>query len=169
MPPQIYTYHCICSTLLIASTHTLTSLPRRSKEAALDHSIVLPLPSPSSADLTSPVGPEGYTTLLSLTADQRPTIVRKEDGFERRFCYRCSRCSLVVGYEVQNEGDGLLETNEGSSMEGLWANGVYKGSVLYVMPGGLRSTEGMMREGEAGKITESDVAINARTAVLLNQ
>src|SRR5277367_6278495 len=41
--PQINTYHCICTTLLLATTHTLSSLPHRA-EPALDKALILALP-----------------------------------------------------------------------------------------------------------------------------
>src|SRR5436305_6227496 len=43
LQPQINTYHCICSTLLLATTHNLSLLPRRA-EPALDKAFILPLP-----------------------------------------------------------------------------------------------------------------------------
>src|SRR2546421_9913140 len=41
--PQINPYHCICSTLLLVTTHNLSLLPRRA-EPALDKAFILPLP-----------------------------------------------------------------------------------------------------------------------------
>ncbi len=48
--------------------------------------------------------PEGYTILLGLVRDKKISIVRREDGFERRVLSRCVRCNLVVGYEIVEGG-----------------------------------------------------------------
>lgn len=51
----------------------------------------------------------GYLPSLMLPAlrPARKTImVRREDGWERRRVWRCGRCGLGVGYEVEGEGGG---------------------------------------------------------------
>lgn len=50
LPPTIHTYHCLCTSLLLASTHTLSSLPRRQPTSSSTPptetgDIILPLPS----------------------------------------------------------------------------------------------------------------------------
>ncbi len=43
---------------------------------------------------------QGYSLLLSTTLDRRPMIVRREDGFEKRWLWRCGRCRVVIGYQL---------------------------------------------------------------------
>src|SRR5450432_3935847 len=99
--PQINTYHCLCTSLLLATTHTLSSLPRRAPPS-LDSAIIVPLPpAPQPSTSSPPSEPEGeddsdeddgsrskpkeyeqkqrpelgYTLLLSTTLDRRPTLI----------------------------------------------------------------------------------------------
>ncbi|KAH6666273.1 hypothetical protein B0J14DRAFT_678240 [Halenospora varia] len=170
-PPQIQTYHCICSTLLLATTHTLSSLPRRSTNSGgLDAAIILPLPS-SPPDLSSNLngeaeqkdGPDmpssGYTITLGINKDAKPVIVRREDGFEKRQLWRCERCRAVVGYELAHTGaaQGGEKMDMDVEVEG------YKGTVMYVLPGGVMSTDVMIQSGKEGgrKIGEGDVDIRS--------
>ncbi|KAL4945221.1 hypothetical protein BDV06DRAFT_185182, partial [Aspergillus oleicola] len=100
----ITTHHCrFCATLLLATTRSFNHLPRRGKNA-LDSAIILPLRNPPSTSTTNPSDPspetqekEGsqahYTILLSSsTRDKKPTLIRREDGFEKRVFLRCGRC-----------------------------------------------------------------------------
>jgi hypothetical protein len=196
LPPHIQTYHCICTSLLLASTHTLSSLPRR-QGSTLDTAIILPVPSsPPGQDLdqdhslsrsASPeraeaeaddededsrsaaqgltkdgendLPPQGYTILLSLTPDRKATVIRREDGFERRLLWRCGRCRLVVGYEIEG-ADSMDVDDQGKGKELEW-----KGKVLYLLPGGIMSTELMMNGRKEGNgkgifgVGEEDVDI----------
>jgi len=99
--------------------------------------------------------------LLDLLPDKKVTIVRREDGFERRVCRRCGRCGVVVGYEVQGaaggkEGRHGEKEGGGEQEEGrMKAEEGWDGKVLFILPGGVVSTEKMM-EGQAG---EEDVLI----------
>lgn len=164
--PKIQTYHCHCTTLLFTTTHTLSLLPRRASPS-VDNSIILPLnnPPPPSQDIEDDEEAEGidsdnapdkmdtddpkdlpelgYTVLLSLSPDRRPTIIRREDGFEKRVLYRCDRCLLVVGY-VLDESHYSAEDDSART------------KVLYVLPGGVMSTE-LMANGK--KATENEVLL----------
>lgn len=170
LSPTIHTYHCICNSLLLASTHTLSTLPRR-QGSALDEALILPLPPAPLAraisDSPEPRGEsaaekdgsrkeskdlpaEGYTLVLGMVQDKKVTIIRREDGFERRVLSRCSRCNVVVGYEIQGDGTAMdIDTKE---KEAEW----YTGKVMYLIPGGVMSTEVMMSEK---KLREEDVDI----------
>jgi hypothetical protein len=154
--PKINTYHCHCTTLLLSTTYTLSTLPHRlSSSLSTPQEIILPLPfSPPSNNIT------GYTTIHSLAPDKKITIIRKEDGFEKRVLYRCERCRLVVGYEVKSamlEGEEMDLDGENNG-EG---EGGYRGKVIYLLPGGLVSSEFMGAMGKDGgrKIREEDVEI----------
>ncbi|PMD20151.1 hypothetical protein NA56DRAFT_186268 [Hyaloscypha hepaticicola] len=175
LPPKIQTYHCLCSTLLLATTHTLSTLPHRSTTNSPSSSPDLILPLPSTPPLLSPLDSElpseGYTTLLSMTQDKKVTIVRREDGFEKRICWRCERCNLIVGYELQGQGERGGAAMEG--VEGLDGEGKgkgreegYGGKVLFLLAGGVQSTDFMMVRREGGKkIGEQDVDIKGAVAV----
>lgn len=98
--------------------------------------------------------------LLSVTADSRPTIIRCADGFEKRYLHRCGRCKVVLGYTLdeahfatENERGGFDRRGNGGEVRHQ-AHGidgkekVGRGSemvkVLYLLPGGLMSTEDMV-------------------------
>ena len=197
-PPTIKTYHCLCTSLLLSSTHTLSNLPRRSSppadsdsatpHPASDAAIILPLPSTPPLPPSSPVEgeaedgsrngtgngneeggnlpSEGYTVLLGLLPDRKTTLIRRSDGFEKRILYRCSRCNLVVGYELQSASslptssatdtnmDMDIDSGKGKSKQGEGDAGVYDGKILYILPGGVMSTE-VLASGR--KIGEEDV------------
>ncbi|MCJ1370616.1 hypothetical protein MMC20_001829 [Loxospora ochrophaea] len=66
-----------------------------------------------------------YSLLLNTTLDRRPVVVRREDGFEKRWVRRCGRCRVAVGYGVEGEGRG------GKGGEG---------KVVFLLEGGLVGT-----------------------------
>jgi hypothetical protein len=158
--PQINTYHCICSTLLLATTHVLSSLPRR-PEPALDKAHILPLP-PASR-LTGETGEEedpqpqirdgsgvGYSLLLSTTQDRKPTIVRREDGFEKRVLLRCGRCRLVVGYKLDAAQFRPMDSGTSGARAGEGGEDTAEVEVVYLLPGGLVNSEDL----KSGKLPE---------------
>jgi hypothetical protein len=127
---QAHTYHCLCSTLILASKYQLSELPQR-HEPVKDHALKLPMPYEllsandarvSEADLSS--------TLHNVTPDRKAVMIRREDGFEKRRVMRCQRCQLALGYVLEDAHS--------------------QQSPLYLLPGGLVSTEDMM----AGKPPE---------------
>ena len=125
------TYHCICTTLILATIFDLNTLPRRNSPGR-DEAIILPLQIQkklTSEDTTI------CSVLHNFNADRNPVIVRREDGFEKRSLLRCQRCNLCVGYEVLDmEGDQHVAEN----------------SLVYLLPGGLVSTV-EMKEGKQPK------------------
>lgn len=202
LPPPIQTYHCICTSLLLTTTHTLSSLPRRKPptpdSTTTDGAIILPLPS-SPPDLTqeddrntsevdpgaerdnekgkdgeraadeATIPPQGYTILLGLQPDRKASIIRREDGFEKRVLYRCGRCRLVVGYEiVQASSGGPMDVDGGDDSGGVGKeqeNAEYKGKVIYILPAGVMSTAVMAAGGkvEGGRrIEEGELGISGR-------
>jgi hypothetical protein len=157
--PKINTYHCPCTSLLFASTHTLSSLPRRASPS-LAQDIILPIADPSSsrpqsADKDSEnnkLSKLGHTTLLSMTPDRQPTIIRRADGFEKRYLWRCGRCRLVVGYELDlSQYPRAKEMGDAMDVDGEKVE-----KVLYLLPGWIMSTEAM---AAGKKIAEADVAL----------
>ena len=43
-----------------------------------------------------------YTLLLSSTRDRAAKIITREDGFEKRYFWRCGRCKVVYGYQLDD-------------------------------------------------------------------
>lgn len=60
-------------------------------------------------------------------------MVQREDGFERRRVWRCGRCGVVVGYEVERQKGGKEV-----------------GRVVYLLEGGLVETGEMVGGGGGG-------------------
>ncbi|KAG0649330.1 hypothetical protein D0Z07_4134 [Hyphodiscus hymeniophilus] len=190
LPPKIQTYHCICTSLLLASTHTLSTLPRRAPPS-LDGAYILPVPShapsfshshshshssppspgPNDADdrevdpeametsegqedgekdmqakqdtQDRPLPAAGYTLLLGMQKDSRVTIIRREDGFEKRALWRCGRCSLVIGYEIAGSESRVSGAGEGRR--------ALRGRCTGVMVEGRKIGEGDMEVGREGR------------------
>ncbi|MCJ1380189.1 hypothetical protein MMC17_003292 [Xylographa soralifera] len=152
--PSITTYHCLCTHLLLATPYPLPTLPQR-QSPGLDHARILPLGKPPSqtsvdedtipstiADISlhnndsNGLDKEAeplYSLLLNTTLDRRPVIVRREDGFEKRWVRRCGRCRTGVGY-VLGDGDGEQ----------------VHGEVLYLLEEGLVETEELKKQGPLG-------------------
>jgi hypothetical protein len=177
---KVHTHHCrFCNHLLLATTRTIATLPRR-KAPAQDNALILPLPSADEdeeedeeeddepdADATTSPEPgtetnrpetqkaesEGrgtrrkqkhYTILLSTTLpDRKATLVRREDGFEKRRFLRCGRCRVVVGYFLDAVhfpvGHGKGEDKGEDVGEGEGAD--QEPRVVYLLPGALMETE----------------------------
>ncbi|KAL5356805.1 hypothetical protein BJX96DRAFT_143424 [Aspergillus floccosus] len=99
---------------------------------------------PTAAASTQPQ--PHYTILLSTTIPERkPTLIRREDGFEKRLLLRCGRCRVVVGYFLDpahfaDAGAGREDDEE--EEEGA--------RVVYVLPGAVMET-GIMGEEEKMK------------------
>lgn len=168
--PRINSYHCLCTTLLLVTTHDLNSLSRRA-EPALDRALILPLPAASKLageENESGEGTQtgdgidvGYSLLLSTTQDRKPTIVRREDGFEKRTLLRCGRCRLVVGYKLDPAHFGAgkatmagLDQGEGDAEVGrMTGNADEAVEVVYLLPGGLVSSE-ELKSGKTPEVVE---------------
>lgn len=160
MPPQIHTYHCICTNLLFAGTKPLDDLPRRSGE--LDKAYILSLPSAArTADELEPpetddvlnrntaTHGQSYARLVSTNVDRKPLIIRRDDGFEKRYLQRCGRCRVVVGYQ--------LDWAQYPEIEGIAAATGLREDVVYLLPGGMLSTEEMV----TGKDMSKSISLGA--------
>ncbi|TLD39666.1 Saccharopine dehydrogenase [Venturia nashicola] len=123
-PQDLHTYHCLCTHLILASNRTLDSFPRRS---TLDKAHILNL-TPSHA--SSPQYND-YSVLLGTTPDDKPTIIRRPDGFEKMYMQRCGRCTTIVGYQL-DKSQFPSEKEDGK-----------KEYVVFVLPGGLLTSEEM--------------------------
>jgi hypothetical protein len=123
------------------------------------------MPNPKPPESEQKQMPElGYTLLLSTTLDRRPTLIRRSDGFERRYMVRCGRCRLVVGYELDVEHftgsseAGATGPSEAASAMDVDGAGKEKErmKIVYLLPGGIMSTE-VMASGK--KIEEKEVVL----------
>lgn len=139
-PPDLHTYHCLCSHLLFASTRQLSTLKRRT---ALDKSYILPLPSsPRVSHADAEDRSSEYAILLNTTLDRSAVVIRSDDGFEKRYLQRCGRCQLVVAYQLdKSQYEGVEEIGR-------------REDVVYLLPGGLSDTEDMV----AGKDMNSSIS-----------
>ncbi|KAK5055975.1 hypothetical protein LTR84_012525 [Exophiala bonariae] len=121
------TYHCLCSNLVLATAHTLESLPRRN-EPVQDNALILP--PATSISVSSDIETEDAlsqstpSALLNVLPDRRPIVVQREDGFEKRILLRCGRCRLVLGYAM-------------TALQGS--------SPVYLLPGSLVETSEMSK------------------------
>ncbi|PYI27441.1 hypothetical protein BP00DRAFT_498046 [Aspergillus indologenus CBS 114.80] len=168
----IHTNHCrYCNHLLLATTREIPTLPRR-KPPAQDAALILPLPRAEEEDeldtentTTTSSNPENdgaakqpqphYTILLSTTIpDRKPTVVRREDGFEKRRLLRCGRCRVVVGYfldAVHFPSGGTADGDEDEDEEGEGQ----RAKVVYLLPGALMET-GVMEANDVEKLRAMD-------------
>ncbi|CAL5874189.1 uncharacterized protein PFLUO_LOCUS8477 [Penicillium psychrofluorescens] len=139
---QIHTQHCrFCNHLLLATTRDISHLPRRAGDAQ-DKAIIVPMTQTLDPDLdhndnNTPSGT--HTTLLLSTTvpDRRPTLVRREDGIEKRVLLRCGRCRVVVGYQLDRVH---YPVNVGTA-EGDESN--RHPPAVYLLPGAVVETEQM--------------------------
>lgn len=117
-------YHCLCSELVVAIPDAVDALPKRQQDGAF---------------ICELEGREP-TTLVGTTVDVDAMILKLEDGFEKRYPLRCSRCGLMVGYHLD-------QSQYEQSRE---ASGPFQGAV-YFLPEGLLTTEDMMAGKQTGK------------------
>jgi hypothetical protein len=121
---DVKTYHCICSNFLLATTHDVNQLPARA-EPVLDGALILPLP---PQDQTHDYQ-NGSTTIHNLVPERKPLVIRREDGFEKRVLLRCSRCRLVIGYQLDETHFECSDVNADE--------------VIYLLPGSVVETNDM--------------------------
>ena len=81
--------------------------------------------------------------VAGFTFDGRePVVLKLDDGFEKRYAARCNRCDLQIGYWLdrsQSEPEQLGRRED----------------VIYMLPGGVMSTEDMVEK----KDMEKEVAL----------
>jgi hypothetical protein len=144
--PQVYTYHCLCNQLILATTKSLQSTPRRTGES-LDKAHIVPLPplpkaAASGSDGATAAGDgsgsDHYAIIHNAKLDRKPVVVRRSDGFETRYQHRCTRCEVVVGYQLDK-----------AQYDGTAPGGRHQ-DVLYIFPGALITTQDMA-DGKNGQ------------------
>lgn len=120
----------------------------------------------------------GHFAFSLLHIETIPQIVIRPDGFEKRYWARCQRCNIIVGYALDwiqfraGEGEGLsgmssshadLADGEQHPMDGI------RSRLLYIIPGGVVSTDDMMNEkrtDEEGWTVANGVAVPAEGSSL---
>ncbi|KAJ4291734.1 hypothetical protein N0V90_009629 [Kalmusia sp. IMI 367209] len=131
----VYTYHCLCTHLLLATSTPLHALPTRTDQGP---------PAPAQLPPT-----DHYGLLLSTRLENKPEVVTSDDGFEKRYLQRCGRCNLAVGYQLdwqQFAGDRAGR----------------KEDVVYLLPGGFVTTSEMIMgktppKGGIGMVTVAEI------------
>ncbi|KAH7549186.1 hypothetical protein BM1_10571 [Bipolaris maydis] len=131
----VYTYHCLCSHLLLATTTPLPSLPTRRHSHDAAHIMPLPPPAPAavrknSAD-NSATTHDHYGLLLSTRQDRQAEIITSDSGFEKRYLQRCGRCDLVVGYQLDWQQFSVDRTGR-------------REDYVFLLPGGFVKTSDMV-------------------------
>jgi hypothetical protein len=133
----VYTYHCLCTHLLLATSTPLHALPTRKNSCDAAH--IMPLPPPPSAPIKgrrSSVEPQlpptdHYGLLLSTRLEMKPEMVTSDSGFEKRYLQRCGRCNLVVGYQLDWQQFGAERAGR-------------KEDLVYLLPDGFMTTSEMI-------------------------
>ena len=137
-PANIFTYHCLCTQLSLATTASLESLPKRQLDAAAIATL---------GDFASASKPT--LTMQALSVDDKAAVLKLDDGFEKRYAVRCTRCGLAAGYHLDKGQFGGTESQSGPRTD-----------VVYILPGGLLTTE-EMREGRSMDAEVGKVALAA--------
>jgi hypothetical protein len=131
----VYTYHCLCSHLLLATTTPLPSLPCRTHSHDKAHIMPLP-PAPAPNSSSSAKTSDHYGLLLSTRISKAAELVTSPDGFEKRYLQRCGRCTLVVGYQLDWQQFAVDRVGR-------------REDYVFLLPGGLVSTSEMIAGKQA--------------------
>jgi hypothetical protein len=123
--PGVIIHHCLCAQVIAGTTTSIEKLPKRQSDGTLIA---------TSGNFGSESKP--VLSVQGLTTDQTAVVIRLDDGFEKRYPARCDRCGLMAGYRLDKSQTTGKEQSTGPD-----------DSVLYILPGGLMTTEDL----EAGK------------------
>jgi hypothetical protein len=123
----VYTYHCLCSHLLLATTTPLPALPTR--QNSQDKAHIMPLPPAPSA--SNKADNSHYGLLLSTRQERTAEMMTSDEGFEKRYLQRCGRCNLAVGYQLDWQQFGGERTGR-------------RDDVVFLIPGGFMTTSEMI-------------------------
>lgn len=116
---NIITYHCPCTQLSLATIIPLESLPKRQLDAAIIA---------TTDDFASPTNPSLH--MQALVPETEATVLKLDDGFEKRYEVRCTRCGLAAGYHLDQSHFSPTQSGSGPRTD-----------LLYVFPGSLVTTE----------------------------
>ena len=152
----VYTYHCLCSHLVLATTTALPSLPTR--QHSLDKAHIMPLPPAPSPPTRSarasshPKAMDHYGLLLATRQDRAAQIIASDNGFEKRYLHRCARCALPLGYHLDWQHFALDRAGR-------------RDDCVFLLPGGLVKTADMIRARSASASAGSSSISSAPAAV----
>ncbi|KAJ5736494.1 uncharacterized protein N7483_001619 [Penicillium malachiteum] len=157
---KINTQHCaFCNHLLLATTLDLNKLPRRGGESK-DNAIILPLEhqsheEPEEESSKSQLSAKHLSLLLSTTIpDRRATLVRREDGIEKRILLRCGRCRVIMGYFLDDVHYPTSTTSASHVTdhedEDEFSRPGKNARAVYILPGAVSRTEDM-EGGKSGR------------------
>lgn len=143
----VYTYHCLCSHLLLATTTPLPALPTRQNSQDAAH--IMPLPPANKNDSSA-----HYGLLLSTRQERTAEIMTSDDGFEKRYLQRCGRCNLAVGYQLDWAQFGGDRTGR-------------RDDVVFLIPGGFMTTSEMInyKKSSSAAGTAAVPGMSSATAV----
>jgi hypothetical protein len=149
----VYTYHCLCSHLLLATTTPLPALPTRQNAADKAHIMPLP-PAPSAAGSKAPATTNThYGLLLSMRQDPAPEMLTSDNGFEKRYTQRCARCNLAVGYQLDWAQFGGPAERTGR-----------RDDVVFLLPGGFITTSEMINYKKAAAAATASASASVAAA-----
>ncbi|KAF2125129.1 hypothetical protein P153DRAFT_389977 [Dothidotthia symphoricarpi CBS 119687] len=140
----VYTYHCLCSHLLLATTTPLPSLPTRQNSRDKAHMMPLPPPPSPNARKDSQQSTDHYGLLLSTRQERAAEIITSDEGFEKRYLQRCGRCNLTVGYQLDWQ---QFSADRAGRRE----------DVVFLLPGGFITTSDMIM-GKTGAVSSGGIA-----------
>lgn len=159
----VYTYHCLCSHLLLATTTPLPSLPTRAH--SFDKAHIMPLPPPPAPSSTRRAShaptptTDHYGLLLSTRQDRAAEIITSDEGFEKRYMQRCGRCNLVVGYQLDWQQFASDRTGRREDHVFLLPGGFVKTSDMIVGKTGTAAAAAAKDVGVAGKGSMGTVSV----------
>jgi hypothetical protein len=150
-----YTYHCLCSQLVLASSKPITSHSQRAGESAdkaycvrvADTNKLLDdddddddndngndKPNSDETASSSSTAKKPSAVLINVLHQRQPLMLRRSDGFEKRFHRRCVRCNLVIGYHLD------AAQYDSSQPAGIRAD------VVYILPDALTLSDDLMKD-----------------------
>lgn len=74
------------------------------------------------------------------------TIMKLDDGFEKRYPVVCRRCDLPIGYHLD-----LCQFEDSKSSSGP------RSDVLYILSGALQSTESLQGDSHVSGVAQTSV------------
>lgn len=167
----VFTYHCLCKYLVLASTQPLSSLPVRSSTIEKPYILHLPdqLPSNEDSDVKDDDEPNGeeksiesvkshkkrriqhFAVLFRTVVSPKAQIVRRSAGFEKRYLRCCARCKLPIGYQLDwcmfsDEETQKVTDEDGQQRKSTGRRMDY----IYIFPGSLIDTRTMDETCQGG-------------------
>ena len=117
-------YHCICGTLVLVlpGYANLAELPRRKAEGLQETPILV---------IKSDIDPQ--SAMLNSTLNKTAQVVRRPDGFEKRWLWRCNRCKIPWAYELKVEQESENDST---------------GRMMCLLVDSLTSTEALKRAAD---------------------